>query len=915
MEGLSSSSGASSSESKPTTPVLPPDGGEEAPAAVAAAAAAAAVILTPKIPFSELPVTRISEDDADAESSMTFVKCSAECKPSPSLEMQARCEQLGKDLVAKFDQFPEQLRKLGLLGVEMLGTKNQVAASLLFNTATLKNGEEVARHFFNASVTQIPSTFLTSSTGWFTFINSPFKRFIALVALTPTLVTYIPHANEHADPWNTFAKQNKAGSIFYNKEASATLDAAVDLLVCTPLDPGEVFITHAGMPLQISGPEDSTIPPLVQTVITEPTDAKKKRSFFWNACLKNGIFDNKKVENVTGFDLYQSSAVQKLGEKYDKPIFEVAQQGDVPWLTIAVEAKSKKRVDGAPSVSEAKGKKTSSSKGFIKPPLAEAYGQHAILETRISKLNPAGWQVKWAKPSSEHRSKIQGNDNKADSRTIKQYKDTLATLERHVTEAEKVQDDVPIIMDLLGKIETMLKNLEFAESDKAGRRGQKAREGDLEKLRNGPHLMHNREEVEKLYKQVLDLDMAVKAKREEVVNVSRPTGRKRTAATAALDIEPVDEDALEEHLLTGKDVFDYWKLCKTEMSKFQTLTQAINTNAMQSLFDGFKEGIEDIATRVKETLQAGTDPDELVVDCKKLRAYNDALTRIHNAQSELPDAVGSDSKKQASVKTKRECKSCGKVKIDYQKGHCYDCYLSVVEEDLIMLKDWHAKFSEEAENDENIKREFQKFKSAYDHIKQLRKEFNSKHIKLETLLREMDMCKQIFLDTFKEYNDDVEDSSEASYSDEEEEEEEEEEDESDLEDLVDDKIKYSSGEEDEDEYSSSSSSSSDRKKKKSKKRARSSNDKEESGPSLADRMLRAELRFGADLVREIKELYLKGEKDRANYKLKDLEAVKQLYVVEGVVFISEQQAKDRAELLEAKNPGKTFTVEIKNVSA
>lgn len=600
----------------------------------------------------------------------------------------------------------------------------------------------------------------------------------------------------------------------------------------------------------------------------------------------------------------------------------------------------------------------------VKATLQAQFVRHLETDNRIAHLNPRIWDKSLEKTANEHRNSLRLMATTAPSAKITAYSGRIDTLQKAVLEAEQAlapgEDGTSLFDKVCAEMDeskTILDQLDsqMPEAFKAEKNTLRSCVKKYEELnKDGHKLCAKKGDVAALLDRCKKLQESVAERMEKKQKTSPKPSMTENGHDSASGGEPgeVDLEDVEfpiegegdeaefddDRTLEGNNLNVFVREAYANCEKYQIMAQKLDRDDVRQVFENFRKAVNESLgfCRNKDNAGQGYNVGKIELYMKPLSiAYERMASAVSSTRASGKNKGVIECKDGTMIKIgngrmRIDCSDCGERKPDFANNKCQDCFTEELEERIRVLDDHEDAFNTEAKNAKQKRLQVKRTNTTLDPIELAYKEylqyagkirtglkqFYANKDYLSTLIPLIEKAEELVLTHLDHLDDgegagggDDDDDGRAGPMDIDGEEDEEDE-------LEEEEEEFIAGEEDEDEVvegSPSSSASSDAKKK---------NTVSKKGDNLvalriADRIVR--IRSRVPIERALNDLhawYEKGDEEslqRANLKLKDLEAMTVLWGVKAIdgkpypfFFAEKEDAEDKMYALKGMTPNVTY---------
>jgi hypothetical protein len=645
-----------------------------------------------------------SQDPVDAElSDLDTIRRSGFVYVGPNeLFSDAFCAHQAQTLMAGQEAFAQKLPKSANFGIVAVEARGKAKGGFVYASATITKDalvldsmvvDQDLRPLYPEEVqdrvVQIPSAFYVEpppknvkNTQW-RFVHGPDNARlangfvpVAIVALTPVQITFIPHSEVEMEAWEalTFGgghdstRKHARPTTSMSGEFSKKLNTdSPSFTLTATMGPGSRFITHRGMPIFLSHAAGHTPdePFVVKTVAVEMRDEQevKTRHNQWRRALaergwKRGTFGDNMCYKLAGTKsmdnhtlIYPAIDYETMVSVEEIKALIVSPKGKLP-PDPAKKAVKKKAVAAAPSVDQKVGL-VFSPVGSISPkkkqvriavtvekeekeekvvkkkrvdPTVALFAEHDALMARVSNIAPGAWDKGFSVKSDAHRAYLEAAEDSTlpEVKTrIKKFRTSLKTLASKVEQGETdAKETLPGVLETLQECTDLLGALNIPQDATKLLKSYTSGIAELSALKSS-YIMRSAKRLDTFVSKCHKLRDSAHA-RAEKRKVKEP-----------FMIPVVDEDALETDMCRGADAITViYKQWSARGDTFGNMTTALKFDHPEvgMLFSRYEAILEQVWDY---SVECEFIPDgEVEYDIGKLNAYGTALQYVF-------DAVGS----------------------------------------------------------------------------------------------------------------------------------------------------------------------------------------------------------------------------------------------------------------------------------
>lgn len=617
------------------------------------------------------------------------------------------CTQQAQTLLAGQEAFARGLPKSAGFGIVAVEARGKAKGSFAYASALVTKEaltldsmvvKQDLRHLYpedvQKRVMQIPSAYYVEhtkgvkNTHW-RFVHGPDNARIgdtgivpvAIVALTPVQITFIPHSEAEVAAWEglTFGgghdktRKHARATTSMSREFSKKLNAGTPVFtLSTTMLPGSRFITHRGMPIYLSHAKDHhpDEPFVVKTVAVEVRDdqAAKTRPNQWRKALaargwKIGTFGENTCHKLAGPRSMEGHALIWPAMDHETMVGTE----EVRALIISSKGKlpAKKTEEGKKKPPALPPKKTEEEKP---DPAAPLYAEHDALKARIAAIPPAAWDAAFSAKAKAHRARLEEDSASAEGKKrIKKYRTSLKTLASKVDQAETdAKETLPGVLEKLRECADILKELDIPQDAAKLLKSYTSGLKELADLQSS-YIMRSAKRLAAFVAKCRKLRDSAE-KRAEKRKVREPFA-----------VPVVDEGALKPTVCRGlKAVSDVYNRWAARGGAFGNMSTALKFDhpGVGVLFGHYERLLEEMWDYNAEC--EFTPDSEVAYDSSKLEAYGAALQCVFDAiGSGRP--IGSTTKKkkkqQDAAGARIVCDLCSYRRAEFNGcGCCKQCF-------------------------------------------------------------------------------------------------------------------------------------------------------------------------------------------------------------------------------------------------
>jgi hypothetical protein len=972
----------------------------------------APVAAPPKVPFV-FPADEINElleecKASDLETVVnestidTFNRLGASVVRVEGPNIEASFLAYAKTITNSKDKNPSKLAECGVFGpTHRFKNPQRIDGSISLTPHALFGGckaaEHVKRHF-GIEAQQLPSLFFvpptappedtdTSLWGFYDGASATSKALddgcvpIALVAWTPVTIHFVPHAAHLRAKWKALTSGGgfndhklNATPFFRNELETILADWQTDKqeTLSWALSPGQVFLTHNGMPFCLSATAEQPVADYVlQAVGFEVLKPRHKQKTWWRNALTTGTWPYNKDPGEMFCAYALTPSAEKNYEGY-VPTFTPAKPDDVAWLTGGSEQQQSKKkgkpkaVAAAPVATAAVAVAAASSPASPMSPAATAapttggdkgggklavlFAVHDKYAAEIAALPLRVWDPKYEKHVNDHRAA-----NDTERAKLNSYEKCLKTLKTNIDAAALSAENVAGILVQLQECKTILDEVKPAEDAIKLANSVTAAKKDYVEC-DIPDVVSKSKAIGKLLerckklKENIEADNAKKAakkangKRSRAPAASSSGGGAQPKSPLPDSFDPIDEEGLEEDTRVGTELAEFISIIDRADGKYAVMVKKIDREDIRAIYAKFHEEAAFLRNQVKEW---PSEPINVAV----ISAYHDQLLSIWDKQAAAPSSAssggggGGKGKTSGTIELKdgstivfgggerAKCKGedkngCGESVVIYANGMCKNCFFGDMKERRMFVSDLIKDvktYAKEHAGDEAIAKKKDEFVSLCGPLEKARKKAKATKALFEPFITALVDAETIARELLGEEEGAVDENAEdaAEYMDEG----------SESEsgsgngsiEVPDDVISYESGSEQQDEDGDDDGDDAPR--KKHKERKQKADAKEGEQDNLADFILRAQLRTPIEkAIKQLTTAYLNGDRESVHTKLKELGGLTKMFGIKTRAkgsdlpyidwphfFASEKKAEKKQAYLEKKMPSLEFVCYEKQI--
>lgn len=522
---------------------------------------------------------------------------------------------------------------------------------------------------------------------------------IALVAITPVVITMFPHSSAIHESMKKLFNGSEGMKNKYKRTPQIGPELTQVLTnskyqVTMTLYPGEVLVTYTWMPMSLSRhvkpddesdePEAPAQPYIVKLVAFDRLKKGHKRRSAWTRVLAaNGTFSAGQFNEVLYHKRYPAIEVAD-----DAPAPEItlatAQPVDMPFLTGEKaggppKAKRKTVLPEEPAAEDSADKSSpikQPTKISASSKLDSANAELEALRGEINGLDPLVWDPK-------HEEKVNEFAELQQPEKAVNFIRAIATLAKRVSDAKTAQaDKLPLVKERLSDCRELLDAMDDLPED--AKAEIKRREGCATKLMAIEALTHNligeTTALEKLHTSLMELTSQIE-KRKAKLSEKKKRGRE-TDSPIEFVIEEVDESELDPDVIADRKIWaPLLRDMGTKLAAFNTMATA--QKAAVPYYNKFRIELMrhiEYGKTVKAALEKDPSFEPEPLDCTLMNAYYTVLQNANDNYIAQTKKRSTTAGAKPKVKHgKINCKECGENRINFGgEGMCKECYTEFV---------------------------------------------------------------------------------------------------------------------------------------------------------------------------------------------------------------------------------------------